>query len=99
MFKSGEELFDFAPDSIKKIITLIKDISKLSKSDIVNHVALKEIPSKVSTMGENSKKAKKIPGDLKFLLSFMRNLILDVLNVLLTEKDSGDQSPQEVYGK
>lgn len=98
VIKSGEKLFDLAPDSIKKIIALIQDVSKLSKSDIVNHVALKEVPSKVSILTENSKTAKKIPGDLKFFLSFIRNLILDIIQVLKTEKGNGDQGAEQDNG-
>lgn len=98
VIKSGEKLFDLAPDSIKKIIALIQDVSKLSKSDIVNHIALKEVPSKVSILTENSKTAKKIPGDLKFFLSFIRNLILDIIQVLKTEKGNGDQGAEQDNG-
>ena len=99
MLKSSKELFDLAHDSIKKIIALNQDVSKLSKSDIVEYVAMKDVPSKFSTLAENSKKAKKIPGDLKFFLWFMRNLIIDVMQVLKTEKEGGDQSSEKVYGK
>ena len=98
VIKSGEELFDLAPDSIKKIIALTQDVSKLSKSDIVNHVSLKEVPSKVSTLFENSEKAKKIPDDLKFFLSFMRNLIQDIIQVLNTKKEGKDQGSEQGDG-
>lgn len=98
VMKSGDELFDLAPDSIKRIIALIQDVSKLSKSDIASHVSLKELPSKISALGENAKKAKKIPGDLKFLLSFVRNLILDIKQVLNPEEEDAEENSEQGDG-
>ena len=90
--KSGDELIDIAPDSIQKLIKLIQDVSNISKSDVKSHVTLKELPSKLSALGENSKKAKKIPGDLKFFLCFVRNLIMDILEVLHIKKEDEAQA-------
>ena len=87
VIKSGDELMDLAPDSIKKIINLIQDSSNISKTDFKNHVkSIQEIPSKISAFSENCKKAKVIPGDLNFFLCFVRNLIMDILEVLHTTK-------------
>ena len=101
VMKSGEELFDLAPNSIKEINALIQDVLKLSKSDIASHVSLKEIPSipsKVSALRENAEKAKTIPGDLKFLLSFVRNLILDIKQVLNAEEEDAEESSEQEDG-
>ena len=95
VIKSGDELIDHAPDSIKKLIGFIQDISNISKTDINNHVSLREVPSKFSALNENRKKAKPIPDDLKFFLCFVRNLIMDILEVLHTKKEDGAQGSEE----
>ena len=96
VIKSGDELIDLAPDSIKKIINLIQDASNISKTDIKNHVtSIKKIPSKLSAFSENCKKAKVIPGDLNFFLCFVRNLIMDILEVLHTTKTTEEDEVQD----
>ena len=90
VMESGEELFDLIPDAIKHIIDLTEDITKVSKSDISRHVELKNVPSKFLALKENMKKAKTIPGSLKFFVRFVRNLIMDILQALHTEKESGE---------
>jgi hypothetical protein len=46
-------------------------------------------------LNENRKKAKPIPDDLKFFLCFVRNLIMDILEVLHTKKEDGAQGSEE----
>lgn len=94
VIKSGNEIEDLGPDTTKKLIKLLQDVSKISKSDIKSHVSLKEIASKVSALNENTRKAKKIPGVLKFFLSFIRNLLMDILEVLHAKRAS-DSPVQE----
>ena len=91
--KSGDELMVLAPDFIKDLIKLVQDASKVPKADIKDNVrTVKELTSKVSALSENCKKAKAIPGDLKFFLCFVRNLIMDIRELLLdtTKKDEAE---------
>lgn len=91
LIKSGNEIEGLGPKTIKQSIRLIRDVSNISTSDIKSHVSLKEIPSKVSALNENSRKAKKIPGILKFFLCFIRNLLMDILEVLHAKNENESQ--------
>ena len=85
VIKCSNEIIDLGPDTVKQLIEVVNDVSKISVSDIKSHVSFKQIASTISAFNENSRKAKKIPGIVKFFLSFIRNLLMDILDVLPTE--------------
>lgn len=90
ILKSGNALLELGPNSIQELQKLLQDSSNISKLDIWKHVTLKELPSMFSALSGNTKQAKKIPDDLKFLFSFARNLVIDVVEVLETKQESDD---------
>ena len=85
VIKSGNEIEDLGPDTVKELIKLVDDVSKISTYEIKSHVSFMEIISTISAFNENSRKVKKIPRIVKFFLSFIRNLLMDILDVLPTE--------------
>ncbi|XP_028400240.1 uncharacterized protein LOC114523494 [Dendronephthya gigantea] len=96
VLKSGGELVDLFPDSIQKLIKLSKDILDISVTDIKNHIkSLKELKSTMTALKDNAKKAEKIPDDLKFFFNFVRNLVMDILQLLHTKKEETQASQEE----
>ena len=87
LLKIGDELTKLAPENIKQLIKLGKDATKFSAAEIKGHVSFKELPSKVSALNENAKKAKKIPGDLKFFLNVTKMLVTDIVRMLQAKEE------------
>ena len=81
----SNQIINLGPDAVQQLIELVSNISEISTSDIKSQVSLKQIIPTISAFNENSRKAKKIPEIVKFFLCFIRNLLMDILDVLPTE--------------